>query len=202
MEKAEKWTVENSGAKQHRIENQEAHDAPAIGHLGRARTIERLDRHFTWSGMTSDAREYVRTCDTCQRTKAKTQQPQGLLHPLPVLDGKWTHITMDLVTYLPETPEGYDAAVVSTDRFTKMVRFAPTTVTVIAPQLARIFVEQVFRNFGLPRQIVSDRDPWFMGNFWKALWRQLSTKLHPSMVHHPQTDGASERAIRTLEQIL
>ena len=180
----------------------EAHDAPAAGHLGRARTIERLDRHFTWSGMTSDAREYVRTCDTCQRTKAETQQPRGLLHPLPVPDGKWTHITMDLVTCLPETPEGYDAAVVFTDRFTKMVRFAPTTAIVTAPQLARIFVEQVFKNFGLPRQIVSDRDPRFMGNFWKALWRQLSTKLHPSTAHHPQTDGASERAIRTLEQIL
>ena len=120
-------------------------------HIREHEMVERLDRHFTWSGMTKSAREYGRKCDICQRTKAETHQPRGLLHPLPVPDGKWTHITMDLVTCLPETPEGYDAAVVFTDRFTKMVRFAPTTITVTAPQLARIFVEQVFRNFGLPK---------------------------------------------------
>ena len=84
----------------------EAHDAPAAGHLGRARTLERLDRHFIWPGMTRDAREYVRTCDICQRTKMETHQPRGLLHPLPVPDGKWTHITMDLVTLFARDTKG------------------------------------------------------------------------------------------------
>ena len=65
------------------------------------------------------------------------------------------------------------------------------------PIIGHLIVEST-----LPQQIVSDRDPRFMGNFWKALWRQLSTKLHLSTAYHPQTDGASERAIRTLEQIL
>lgn len=180
----------------------EAHDAPAAGHLGRQRTLERMQRQFMWPGMSSDVRKYVQTCDVCQRTKVEAHSRRGLLHPLPVPDGKWTHITMDLVTCLPVTPEGHDAAVVFTDRFTKMVRFAPTNLAVTAPQLARIFVDHVFRSFGLPKQIVSDRDPRFMGSFWTALWRLLSTQLHPSTAHHPQTDGASERAIRTLEQIL
>lgn len=63
-------------------------------------------------------------------------------------------------------------------------------------------MDNVVRNFGLPREMISDRDTKFMGKFWQTLWQCLATHLHPSTAHHPQTDGASERTIRTLEQIL
>ena len=134
--------------------------------MGREKTLNRIRPNFVWDGLASDVRDYVRTCGVCQWTKGETHATRDLLHPVPAPDGKWSHITMDLVTCLPTTPEGHDTVVVFTDRLTKMVRFIPTTVTVTATGLACFFVEHIFRHFGLPTQIVSDCDPCFMGNFW------------------------------------
>ena len=46
---------------------------------------------------------------------------------------------------------------------------------------------------GIPKMIISDRDPMFTGNFWNSLFKGLDTKLNFSMAYHPQTDGQIER---------
>jgi hypothetical protein len=109
---------------------------------------------------------------------------------------------MDLITDLPKCASGVDAVVVFVDRLTKMIVCAPTTKTVTAPQLAQIFVSKVFCQFGMPSSIVSDRDVRFTSNFWQALWQMLGTKLKMSTAFHPQTDGQTERANRTVEEML
>ena len=54
-----------------------------------------------------------------------------------------------------------------------------------------------------PRLYVpEDRDPRFTSNFWKALCKRLGTNLNMSTSHHPQTDGQTERANRTIEDML
>ena len=54
----------------------------------------------------------------------------------------------------------------------------------------------------MPLSIVSDRDPRFTSRFWGSLQQALGTKLHFSTAFHPQTDGQSERTIKTLEDML
>ena len=63
-------------------------------------------------------------------------------------------------------------------------------------------MDHIFRHYGLPLSIVSDRDPRFTAMFWKELWRLLGTRLAMSVSNHPQTDGQTERANRTLQDIL
>ena len=55
---------------------------------------------------------------------------------------------------------------------------------------------------GLEGLIISDRDPRTTSNFWRALFNILGTKLRVSTAFHPQTDGQTERADRTLEEML
>ena len=83
-----------------------------------------------------------------------------------------------------------------------MVHLVPIKTTTKASELAWLYVEQVIRLHGLPKSIVSDRDPKFTSKFWREVHRILGTKLKMSTAFHPQTDGASERAIRSVTQIL
>ena len=95
-----------------------------------------------------------------------------------------------------------DAIFVCVDRLSKMVHLAPTTTTVTAPKLAKIYVDNVFKLHGLSKAIVSDRDPRFTSNFWRAVMKRIGCHQAMSTARHPQTDGQTERANRTLKEML
>jgi transposase InsO family protein len=144
----------------------------------------------------------VRSCEPCQQNKPSNRQPAGLLQPLEIADQRWEQITMDFIVQLPKTKSKHDAILVVVDRLSKRIHAIPTTTNVTAPEVAQLFFQNIFRLHGLPRIIVSDRDPKFVSNFWKALFKQLGVRLAMSTAHHPQTDGQTERANRTLEDML
>ena len=142
--------------------------------------------------MNQDVRDYVKSCDSCQRIKASQQVPAGLLQPLPIPKQPWEQVSMDFIVQLPTTKAGFDAIVVFVDTFSKMVHLAPTKTTASAPDTARIFFDQVIKLHGLPKSIVSDRDAKFTSKFWKMLFHTMGTKLAMSTAFHPQTNGQTE----------
>jgi hypothetical protein len=119
-----------------------------------------------------------------------------------VPERKFEHITLDLITDLPITKNGCDAVLTIVDRLTKLVSFAPLRKDATAKDVASVFRRVWYRHYGLPRAIISDRDRRFLSNFWQALFKALGTELRFSTAFHPQTDGQSERANRTLEEYL
>ena len=181
---------------------QEHHDTPLGGHLGVDKTLEIVSRFFYWPNMKKTVHEYVTSCHECQMVKPSHQRVPGLLQPLPIPSKPWECISMDLITALPMTTHGHDAIFTIVDRFSKMCHFIPTTSNVDAPSLASLFLSHILKLHGLPKSIVSDRDPRFTGAFWKTLHQRLGTTLSFSTSYHPQTDGQSERANRTIEQML
>ena len=90
---------------------------------------------------------------------------------------------------LPNTQRGHDAIWVVVDHLTKMAKFIPTKTIVSTPELARLFVDQLYRLYGLPSSIVSDRDRKFNSHFWRAVFVKLDTKLNLSTTNHPESDG-------------
>jgi len=181
---------------------EEHHDAIIYGHGGMDKTAESVVRNYYWPHMHNSIQEFVRTCDACQRNKARNRRPAGLLQPLPLPEKRWEQVTMDLITSLPRTKDGFDAIFVVVDRLSKMIHCIPTTTKVTAPELAKLFFDNIFKYHGLPSVIVSDRDPRFTGNFWRALFASVGTRLAMSTSRHPQTDGQTERANRSLEEML
>ena len=181
---------------------QETHDAPMGGHGGITKTLELLSRTYYWPKMYEDVKEYVKSCLACQSNKASNQLPAGLAQSIPHPPRRWDQVSMDLITQLPRTRSGMDAIFVVVDKYSKMIHCVPTTTTVTAPELAKLFFHEVVRHHGVPSSIISDRDPRFTSSFWEQLWKQLGTKLAMSTAYHPQTDGQTERANRTIEEML
>ena len=73
---------------------------------------------------------------------------------------------------------------------------------ITAVEAADLFLLWVVRPFGVPQEIILDRDPRFMYHFWQQMFARLGTRLLHSMAHHPQTDGKSEWAHRVIKQVL
>nr|GFC10472.1 putative reverse transcriptase domain-containing protein [Tanacetum cinerariifolium] len=57
---------------------------------------------------TADNATYVSKCLTCAKVKAEHQKPSGLLVQPKIPEWKWDNITMDFVTKLPQSSQGYD----------------------------------------------------------------------------------------------
>ncbi len=88
---------------------------------------------------------------------------------------------------------GFDAIMVLVDRFNKMAHFIPTKDEATAQEIGRLFFTHVFKHHGLPKDIVSDRNPKFISKFWRALWKRMGSELKMSISFHPQTNGQTER---------
>ena len=141
------------------------------------------------------------TCDVCQRTHYETIKPPSLLQPLSVPTQVWTDIAMDFVECLPAN-HGKNAILVVVDRLSKYGHSIPIKHPYSAPQIAEIFIQEVFRLHGMPASIVSDRDPIFLSEFWTAFFKHQQTTLCKSSAYQPQTDGQTEVLNRTLEHYL
>ncbi|CAI5709835.1 unnamed protein product [Peronospora effusa] len=179
----------------------ECHDAPISGHRGREKTYLTVSRDFYWPRQYKFVRKYVRACEVCQRVKP-CPSLRAPLHPLPVPAECWDSVSMDFVFGFPKDAHGNNGTLVFVDRFSKMVHLVAVPESITAEGCARVFIDTIFRLHGLPRELVSDRDPRFTAEFWRSVFQTLGTRLTMSTSDHPETDGQIERANRVLEEIL
>nr|GFB57828.1 reverse transcriptase domain-containing protein [Tanacetum cinerariifolium] len=161
-----------------------------------------MKKLYWWPNMKADIATYVSKCLTCAKVKAEHQRPSRLLVQPKIPKRKWDNITMDFVTKLPKSSQGYDTIWVIVDRLTKSTIFMPIRETDPMDKLARIYLMEVVTRHGIPVSIISDRDLRFASNFWRSLQNALGTRLDMSTAYHPETDGQSERTIQTFEDML
>ena len=108
---------------------------------------------------------------------------------------------MDFIVGLPAY-RGNTCILVIVDHFSKGMHLGILPSCHMAQTVAQLFMELVGKLHGMPRSIISDRDPLFVNKFWQALFLLSGTKLRMSSAYHPQTDGQTEVATRIIEQYL
>ena len=88
------------------------------------------------------------------------------------------------------------------DKLSKATHFIPVKTTYKATNIDDIFLKQISWLHGMPKVIISDRDPKFTGIFWRSLFKGLNTTLNFSTTFHHQTDGQTKRVNQVLEDLL
>lgn len=141
-------------------------------------TYQCVKQLFIWSELKHKVEEIVKQCGLCQQAKHEHCPLPGKLQPLPVPGGAWkdVDVTMDFIEGLPKS-EGYDVILVVVDIFSKYAHFMPLKHPYSAPQVARLFLDNVVKLHGMPLSIASDRDMVFTSHFWKELFQLMDVKL-------------------------
>jgi hypothetical protein len=180
------------------------HDHGTAGHPGRDETIRKTRAVTQWPGMNTWITDYVRGCATCQQNKINTHRPRVPLYRITVPENAlpFQQIAMDLITGLPLS-KGKDAILTIVDHgCTRAAVFIPCNTTITGLGIAQLYMRHVYKWFGLPNRLISDRDPRITSHFGKALAQKLGITQNLSTTAHPQTDGLSERKNQWVEQYL
>ncbi|KAL0159211.1 hypothetical protein M9458_042936, partial [Cirrhinus mrigala] len=179
----------------------DVHATPSSGHPGIEATIDLLHNRFWWPSLRSDTVNHVKNCVVCNTTKASRQLPAGLLQPLPVPKRPWSHIAVDFITDLPPS-QGHTTILSVIDRFSKGCRLIPLPKLPTALETAEALCNTVFRFYGLPEDIVSDRGPQFTSRLWSSFFRLLGVNVSLTSGYHPEANGQVERLNQELTRFL
>ena len=66
-----------------------------------------------------------------------------------------------------------DAIVVIIDQFTKMIQLKATTMSILLEGIAKIYRNDIWKLHGVPRKILSDREPQFASRFMEEFTKVL-----------------------------
>ncbi|GJY66715.1 putative reverse transcriptase domain-containing protein [Tanacetum coccineum] len=139
----------------------ESHKSKYSIHPGSDKMYQDMKKLYWWPNMKANIATYVSKCLTYAKVKAEHQRPSSLLVQPEIPQWKWDNITMDFVTKLPKSSQGYDTIWVIVDRLTKSAIFMPMRETDPMDKLARMYLKEVVTKHGIPVSIICDRDPRF-----------------------------------------
>ena len=180
------------------------HDHETAGHPGEIGTYNAVRQHYWWPGLRTFVKNYVQGCGTCQQFKIDRSPSKPAY--LPTEGAKslrpFANCSMDLITDLPPA-DGHDSILVVVDQgLSKGVILIPCSKTLTSEGTARLLLENLYKWFGLPDKIISDRGPQCASKAFIELLKLLGIKSALSTAYHPQTDGTTERTNQEIEAYL
>uniref|UniRef100_A0A0W0FR53 Integrase catalytic domain-containing protein n=1 Tax=Moniliophthora roreri TaxID=221103 RepID=A0A0W0FR53_MONRR len=177
------------------------HEALPYGHSGQWNTLNEVQRNYWWPRMMKFIKTFVDGCAACQQMKINMHPTRVPLHPIgghkDVLP--FQIITVDLITDLPLIDNCDSILIVVDHAATKGVVFILCNKKMDTMETAELLFRHVYKHFGLPDKIISDRDPRFAAEVFKEMGRILGIKQLLSTAYHPQTDGETERVNQEVE---
>ncbi|KAF7561559.1 hypothetical protein G7046_g2573 [Stylonectria norvegica] len=149
-------------------------------HIGYGKLSEFLT-HYCIPRAQKLFREYIATCPICKVYQQRRHKAYGSLQPIIPPPCPYYCITIDFISALPTSDEGFDSAMVIVDKFSKETIIRPCKKSDTAQQTGDNLLESLLTaNWGIPKTVVSDRDPKFLA----------------------ATDGQTERMIQFIESLL
>lgn len=180
---------------------QELHAGALGGHSRIQATYSRIIQHFAWPQLKKSVKASVSQCAICKQAKPEHVHYPGLLQPFPVPQQAWEMVTLDFVEGLP-TSRGFNSVLVVVDKLTRYAHFIPLRHPFLALQVAKAYMDNVFKLHRPPDAMVSDRYRIFTSKVWRELCKLTHTTLNISSARHPQTVGTTDRVNQCMELYL
>src|SRR5712672_1659784 len=114
--------------------------------------------------------EYVQGCATCQQNKIVTHCTHPPMYKIPTNPAAlpFQQIAMDLIIGLPESNRHDSILMIVDHGCSRAAVFLPCTKEIMGLKIAQLYFDHIYRWFGLPNKIISDRDPWFTSHVTTA----------------------------------
>jgi len=146
----------------------------------------------------------VKGCAHCQQFKINRQPAKPPLNPVdkPKSTCPFSQTSMDFIVDLPPI-DGYDSIMSVVDHgLSKGVILIPCNKKITSEQSAQLLLDNLYKQFGLPDKLISDRGPQFAAKTFQELCKLLGIKSALSTAYHPQSDGTTERFNQDIEAYL
>jgi transposase InsO family protein len=168
-------------------------------HLGQKNTYDQLSKSFYWPGMKQDCFEFVRSCPTCQKRMKK--DGRAPLQPITKITRPFHQVGIDVMGPLNITPNGKRYIVLAIDHFTKYIE-ARALEDADAQSIAIFIHDDIICRHGVPKILTSDRGTEFVNELIQVLTKTYRIHHITTTAYHPEGNGQTERANRTVKDIL
>jgi len=146
-------------------------------------------------------KNYVNGCATCQAMKNNTHPIKAPTQAIEAPAKPWSLVMSDFVTDLPKM-NGFNTINMVVDKFSKAIVIMPCRKDITAEETTTLFLNHIWKHYGLPDRIILDRGPQFASQVTKEIWKTLGIERSMSTAYHPQTDGETEQVNQEIEQYL
>jgi hypothetical protein len=175
------------------------HDPPLSGHLGRNKTLNRINSRFYWDKMKDDIFEYVDSCIKCQTIKRKPNRRAQLQHikaskPFQILG-------IDVSGPFTTTNAGNTYIITAICYFSKFC-ISKAIKDFTATTTAKFIFEEIICKYGVPEQILTDQGRNFEAELIKHLCLFLGVDKLRTTSYHAKANGEVERFNKTLKTML
>ena len=180
------------------------HNTPVGGHPGISNTWDLINRRYEGPRLHKFVEAYVKGCPKCQETKVITHLKRAPLYHFDthVEQGPFQYVSMDLITDLPPSNKHDSILTIVDQGCSKAAKFLPCNKTIDGKGVAQLYFKHLFPWFGIPKRVISDRDPRFTSHFAKAVCKATGIQQNISTAFHPRTDGQTERMNQWVETYL
>ena len=169
-----------------------------MGHLGTAKTQDRLRQYAYWRGWKQDVAVFIRRCDRCNRYRRTNQYKQGPLQPLPVCT-IMQRLHVDLMGPLVKSRH-YKYLMSAVCPFSKYLVAVPLPDK-SAVNVAKALVKHVFFVYGAVEFCFTDRGKEFENEVLHNVCRILGIHKSCTTGYRPNSDGAVEKTQATISSI-
>jgi hypothetical protein len=176
-----------------------AHSSVFGAHLGRVKTIERVLDRFYRPELIQQIKEFIRTCDTCQKVKAIIRTGADMMIIKPIRPNQL--VTTDLAGPFIRSTKGNKYFMVMMDHFTKYLQIYPLR-NITAESVAKKIVKSWCCIFGIPETILSDGGTQYQSKLIDLIYDYFDIKRLKTTPFHPAGNGLSERAVGTVKTMI